>query len=83
MKNAPCEFSQKIYDKIYRENIVMYVYYIRPGADLPLVQKRHTSRAPDFGGPLNFGSKDNFQHFCKKLYLYFCFVSTHVFLLRR
>ena len=29
----------------------------------------------------NFGNKDNFQHICKQLYLYFCFGSTHVFLL--
>jgi len=40
-------------------------------------------RAPDFGRPQNFGSKDNFQHFCKQLYLYYCFGSTHVFSLCR
>jgi len=42
--------------------------------------KRLKPRAPDFGGPQNFGSKDNFLHFCKQLYLYFCFDSSHVFL---
>jgi len=40
-------------------------------------------RAPDFGRPQNFGSKDNFQHFCKQLYLYYCFGLTHVFSLCR
>ena len=41
--------------------------------------KRLKPRAPDFGGPQNIGSKDDFQHFCKHLNLYFCFGSTHVF----
>jgi len=41
--------------------------------------KRLKPRAPDFGGPQNFGNKDHFQHFCKQLYTYFRFVSTHVF----
>jgi len=27
--------------------------------------RRLKPRTPDFGGPQNFGSKDNFQHFCK------------------
>ena len=39
--------------------------------------KRLKPRAPDFG------SKENFQHLCKQLHLYFCFGSTHVFLLCR
>jgi len=26
-------------------------------------------RAPDFGGPQNFGIRNNFQRFCKQLYL--------------
>jgi len=34
-------------------------------------------RAPNVGGPQNFRSKDNFQHFCKQLYFYFG--PTHVF----
>jgi len=41
--------------------------------------KRLKPRAPDFGAPQNFRSKDDFQHFYKQLYLYFCFGSTHVF----
>jgi len=41
--------------------------------------KRLKPTAPNFGGPQNFRSKDDFQHFCKQLYLYFCFGSTHVF----
>jgi len=41
--------------------------------------KRLKPRAPNFGAHQNFGSKDNFQHFCKQLYLYFCFGSKHVF----
>jgi len=40
--------------------------------------------SPNFWeGGQNFGSKDEFQHFCKQLYFYFCFGSTHVFLLCR
>jgi len=35
-------------------------------------------RDPAFRGPQNFGSKENLQYFCKQLYLYFCFGSTHV-----
>jgi len=27
--------------------------------------KRLKPRAPDFGGPQNFVSKDNFHHFCR------------------
>jgi len=34
-------------------------------------------------GPKISWSKEDFQHFCKQLYLYFCFGSTHVFLLCR
>ena len=30
--------------------------------------KRLKPRVRDFWGPQNFGSKDNFQHFCKQLY---------------
>ena len=41
--------------------------------------KRLKPRAPNFGGAQNFRSKDDFQHFCKQLYLYFCFGSMHVF----
>jgi len=41
--------------------------------------KRLKTRALDFGEPQNFGSKDNFHHFCKQLYLFFCFGSAHVF----
>ena len=41
--------------------------------------KRLKPRVPDFGGPQSFGSKNDFQNFCKQLYLYFCFGSTHVF----
>jgi len=41
--------------------------------------KRLKPRDPDFVGPQNFRSKDDFQHFCKQLYLYFCFGSTQVF----
>jgi len=41
--------------------------------------KRLKPRAPDFTGPQIFGSKDNFQHFRKQLYLNFCFGSTNVF----
>ena len=40
--------------------------------------KRLKPRAPDFGEPENFGTNDNFQHFRKQLYSYFCFTSTHV-----
>ena len=32
--------------------------------------KRLKPKAPDFWGPQNFGSKDNFQRFCKQLYTY-------------
>ena len=53
------------------------VVVVRRGFTIRL--KRLNPRAPEFGGPQNFGSKDDFQHFCKQLYLYFCFGSTHVF----
>jgi len=36
--------------------------------------KRLKPRAPDFGGPQNFGSKDNFQHFCKQYICIFVLV---------
>ena len=38
--------------------------------------KWYKSTALNFGGAQNFGSKDNFQYFCKQLYLYFCFGSS-------
>jgi len=44
-----------------------------------IMLKRLKPRAPDGGCPQNFESKDNCQHFCKQLHLYFCFGSTHVF----
>ena len=39
--------------------------------------KRLKPRAPDFEGPQNFASNENFQHICN--YIFFC--STHDFLL--
>ena len=45
--------------------------------------KRLKPRASDFGGSQTFRSKNNFRHFCIQLYLYFCFGSTHLLLLRR
>jgi len=45
--------------------------------------KRLKPGAPDFGWPQNFGSKDNFQRFCKRYICIFCFGSTHIFLLCR
>ena len=47
---------------------------VNASADIPLGLSQ---------GPQNLGSKDNFQHFCKQVYLYFCFGSTHVFVLCR
>ena len=41
--------------------------------------KRLKPRAPGFVIPQSFGSWDDFQHFCRQLYLYICFGSTHVF----
>jgi len=41
--------------------------------------KRLKRRASDLVEPQNFGSKDNFQHFCKQLCLSFCFGPSHVF----
>ena len=41
--------------------------------------KRLKPRVPDFEGPQNVGSKDNFQHFCKKLYLYIFLVQRKFF----
>jgi len=55
----------------------------KPRRGFTIRLKRLKPRAPDFGGPQNFGSKENFQYFCKQLYLYFCFGSTHVFVLCR
>jgi len=43
--------------------------------------KRLKPRSPDLGEPQKYVSKDNFQHFYKQLYLYFCFGSTHFFTL--
>jgi len=39
--------------------------------------KRLKPRAPDYGGPQNFDSKDNFQHFCKQLHLHSTYVLVH------
>jgi len=52
-------------------------YMARRGFTIRL--KRLKPRVPDFMGPQIFGSKDNFQHFCKQLYLNFCFGSMQVF----
>jgi len=52
---------------------------MRSGADLPLGYKC-LSLGPPTSGAQNVGNKGNFQHFCKH---YFCFGSTHVFLLCR
>ena len=52
---------------------------VTSGADLLLGKKRLKPRAPGIWGSQHFGCKDNFQHFCKQLYLYFSFGSTHVF----
>jgi len=49
------------------------------GADLLLGKNGSRLMPPISEGPQNFGSKDNFQHFCKHLYLYFWFGSRHVF----
>jgi len=43
--------------------------------------KRLNPRVHDFERPQNFGSEDDFQHFCRQLCLYFCFGSSHVVLL--
>ena len=36
--------------------------------------KRLKPKAPNFGGPENFGSKDNFQQFCKQYTVIFVLV---------
>jgi len=41
--------------------------------------KRLKPRAPDFGGPQNFGNKDNFQHFCKHCVCIFVLVQRTFF----
>ena len=41
--------------------------------------KRLKPRAPDFGGPQNFGSKDNFQQFCKHYICIFVLVQRTFF----
>jgi len=57
--------------------------WVQSGTDLPLGLKRLKPRAPDFGGPQNFVSKDNFQHFCKQLYCFFVLVQRTFFTLWR
>jgi len=41
--------------------------------------KRLKARAPDFGGPPNFGGKDNFQQFCKHYLCIFVLVQRTFF----
>jgi len=64
-------------DNLVRQKLFKPLQHTKRGFTIRL--KRLKPRSPDFRGPQNFGSKDNFQHFCKQLCLYFCFDSTHVF----
>jgi len=55
----------------YRKYLHSTKWICRTRRGFTIRLKRLTSRAPDFGGTQNFGSKDSFQHFCMQLYLYF------------
>ena len=59
----------------------MCLLYSRPRRGFAIRLKTFEPRVPDFGGPQNFGSKDNFQHFCKHYICIFVLVQRNVFLL--
>jgi len=51
-----------------------FEYYLLHRRGFTIRLKRFEPRAPDFGESQNFGSEENFQHFYKRLHLYFVLV---------
>jgi len=60
--------------------IILILRSTRRGFTIRL--KRLKPRVPDFGGPQHFGSKDNFQHFCKHYIRIFVLVERTFFFLQ-
>jgi len=56
-----------------RKKLQLLVGNVQPDADCTIRLKRLKPMAPDFGGPQNFGTKENFQHFCKHYIYIFVF----------
>jgi len=77
INNAPLKAILKLPSHLNHDCKIGVIAVLRRGFTIRL--KRLKPRAPDFGGPQNFESKDNFLHFCRHYICIFVLVQITFF----